>query len=145
MQFFNVQNGDCAWINCHKDCAVIRDQQGKLAGLPGCVDHKEFLTKMHQIYKGLSTFYVSDNGHLFHSEKKVKVLRHNISVLMTEIKQRLNFTCQIKEIYRDEGHQTYIQYLMDHTEELMHQLVEILPDENSNANALIVAQGSRGD
>lgn len=128
--YLDAQRGDCAWLSCdNRNCAVMRDQRGKLITLPGCLKHKEWLTKIHQQYKKIGEFYINTPMQRLSKDKQFKVLQANAAFLMAEIERRLEFTKGIKQIYRDRGHELYITSLMTQAELVLKAIGDFSEDD----------------
>lgn len=126
MQCGDGLRGDCAWNSClDQNCTIMSDENGRPQFLPACDRHKKYLDKFHSIYKNISNNYLHVDTNLLSNKRKFGVLRANCWVLLTEVKQRLNFTKNIKQLYRDEGHSFYIRSLIQRVHEIIKQLEDL--------------------
>lgn len=120
--FNNLIGAPCAWQDCGAQCAVEWDENGSLKYLPSCFKHRPLIAECHHLYKRVGEIYHDVNLDRFQSDEKKKILQIKAEALMLEAKQRIELASRIKDVYRDEGHAYYINYLIEQANQTVQQI-----------------------
>ncbi len=106
--------GACSWVDCEaSNCSFSVNKKGKIINLPACDYHKKYIREFHSLYKRVGKLYSDVDISNLRNTDKIITLKMNCMVLTAEIEHRLEFTKNLKEIYRDMEHSFYVNKLID--------------------------------